>query len=314
MLADRSPAASPAADALPALDEVQAARAHAAARCLAVRGLDVLCAPVRAGKDEWYLGETFAFRPAPARSAPAGAAAEALAAALDANAALLDEIESALGLAAEFSAFGPLRSDCNAVQISRGGEDIGSIAVFRHPPLAPPARASEPARLVCIAARLPLAEAQALGPGDMVLLTAGTWAIIAQDVGAALPPTLAFDPATGRIGAALLRANRTTQDDSMTDPSSPDLTVPVSLHLSDTVLSAEELDDLATGGTVLLGPVEEGVRVDLLVGGRAIGRGELVRLGDRFAVLLADPAASADDAAQEPGEADKDAAEGDARS
>ena len=313
MHSERSPAFVAAADGLPAVDEVQTARAHAAARCLSVRGLDVTCAPARKGEEEWYLGENFAFRPAPARSAPAGSAAEALASALDANEAPLDEIESALGLAAEFSAFGPLPSDCAVVHISHGGEDIGSIAVFRHPPLAPPARAFEPARLVCVAARLPLSEAQSLGPGDMLLLTAGTWAIIGQDVGAALPPTLAYDPATGRIGAALLRSNRTTQDEPMTDPSSPDLTVPVSLHLSDTVLSAEELDDLATGGTVLLGPVEEGVSVDLLVGGRAIGRGELVRLGDRFAVLLANPAAAANQAAQEPGEAEADAAEGAAR-
>ena len=281
---------SPVADVLPALDEVQTARAHAAARCLKARGFDVRCEPTRADGGSWYLGETFAFCPPRSASAPVGAAPEMLADALDAQQPLLDKIEASLGLAAEFADHGLLTTDCTAVHLSREGEALGAIAVWQHPPLATEARALQPLRVALTAARLPLVEAEALGPGDMVLLGGGAWPLAGE--ASQLPPTLAYDPATGRIGPARLQAATKTEQPDMTEPEREGLAVPVTLHLADTVLTPDELDDLATGGTVLLGPVEEGLQVALLVGGRAIGRGELVRLGDRFAVLLADPAAS----------------------
>ena len=282
---------SPVADVLPALDEVQTARAHAAARRLKARGFDARCESARAAEGSWYLGETFAFRPSRSASAPVGAAPETLADALDAQQPLLDEIEAALGLAAEFADHGALPDDCTAVQLSREGEALGAIAVWQHPPLATEARSLQPLRVALTAARLPLVEAEALGPGDMVLLAGGAWPLATGEV-PQFPPTLAYDPATGRIGPALLHGTTNTERPDMPEPASEGLAVPVTLHLADTVLTPDELDDLATGGTVLLGPVEEGLQVDLLVGGRAIGRGELVRLGDRFAVLLADPAAA----------------------
>lgn len=71
-----------------------------------------------------------------------------------------------------------------------------------------------------------------------------------------------------------------------------ELSVPVTLRLPDTVVTASELDKLADGGTLELGPVVEGLTVSLSVGGRSIGDGELIRLGDRFAILLEKPAKS----------------------
>jgi hypothetical protein len=51
--------------------------------------------------------------------------------------------------------------------------------------------------------------------------------------------------------------------------------------------------------------VAEGLEVTLSVGGRAIGRGAVVRLGDRFGVLLEDPLPAA-----QPAHGDDDIATG----
>lgn len=282
-------------DVLPAPEETQTARAHAAARCLATAGWDATCSVARADDADWYLGETFAFRPAPGARAPVSSAPDALAAVLDSQQDTLDALEEALGLAAEFGDYGSLPQDSTIVLFARGHGIAGEIAVWTHPARAPAARPYHPARIACIAARLPLAEAQALGPGDMVVLTAGAWPLdrsTLAPVPTELAPTLAYDTLSGRVGPGLLRNHSLTEHDQMNDRAAAELTVPVSLQLSTTALTPEELDDLATGGSLLLGPVEEGLRVDLLVGGRQIGRGELVRLGDRFAVVLSDPASA----------------------
>ena len=64
------------------------------------------------------------------------------------------------------------------------------------------------------------------------------------------------------------------------------LTVPVAVHLADIAVSQADLAGMAETGTLDIGAVSEGLRVALSIGGRPIGHGEIVRVGDRFAVLL----------------------------
>lgn len=75
------------------------------------------------------------------------------------------------------------------------------------------------------------------------------------------------------------------------------LSVPVTIHLADIAVTQADLERMAQSGTFDLGAVSEGLSARLSVGGRSIGSGEIVRLGDRFAVLLdqSDPPAHAVD-------------------
>jgi flagellar motor switch/type III secretory pathway protein FliN len=65
--------------------------------------------------------------------------------------------------------------------------------------------------------------------------------------------------------------------------------------------SAASLSSLAPGMTLALGPLTEGMPIELRVADRLLARGELVQLGDRFAVLIesradiADPLTAEDD-------------------
>lgn len=65
-----------------------------------------------------------------------------------------------------------------------------------------------------------------------------------------------------------------------------ELTVPVTVRLPAVAVPAAELTTLAEGGTIRLMPLAEGLEVELLVAGRPIATGELVRLGNDFAVLV----------------------------
>ena len=64
------------------------------------------------------------------------------------------------------------------------------------------------------------------------------------------------------------------------------LRVPVSVRLPDQSLTIEELGKLRAGLAVPVGQVSAGMMVELLVAGRVIAKGELVRLGEQFAVHI----------------------------
>ena len=64
------------------------------------------------------------------------------------------------------------------------------------------------------------------------------------------------------------------------------LMVPVTIHLADMAVDQADLARLGETGTFDLGAVHEGLSATLLIAGRRIGQGEIVRIGDRFAVLL----------------------------
>jgi flagellar motor switch/type III secretory pathway protein FliN len=75
----------------------------------------------------------------------------------------------------------------------------------------------------------------------------------------------------------------------------------LTIRLPDRMTSAASLSSLAPGTTLALGPLTEGMPVELRVADRLLARGELVQLGDRFAVLIesradiADPVTAEDD-------------------
>ncbi len=283
------------ADTLATLDPVQVASTHAAARRLSTIGLATRIRSADGRSGGWYLGDNFAFRPATATRAAAGAAADDLVEALDLHDALLAEIEAATGYATEFSDHGALGSDAAAIQLMRGGEQLGELVVHAVVEDGGPLPSFDLLAIEALAARLSLPDAEALGPGDMVLLSRGPWPLTASV--ASMKDGFALDPATGRLGSQFpigsALADHTQDALPMPDPNfAPALTIPVSVRLGDMALSAADIATLTAGGTVDLGPVAEGLHVHLSVGGRIIGSGEIVRLGDRFGVLLEDPGES----------------------
>jgi flagellar motor switch/type III secretory pathway protein FliN len=273
--------------ALARLDPLHVSWARAAAQRLSQIGLNPAIAPLRAEDGErWYRGPHLAFAPLappPLRGAPA----KALIAALSAHEALLAEIEAALGIAAEFDTHAPLTEDVPAITLHTNGTALARIAVLA--PVAPLPAPSPPVvdHLTCIAARLPMAEAEQLTGGDMLLLDHGPWPLV-EAQGSALGLTaLGYDPRAGTILRILPAPASQGAPLSMSSDVPPSgLAVPVAIHLADYVVTQDDLARLAETGTFDLGAVSAGLIATLSVGGRRIGQGEIVRLGDRFAVLL----------------------------
>lgn len=302
------------APALYQLDPARVAWAHAAAQRLAAHGFEATVTPARGAAGSWYRGDHLAF--VPLRDPPAkGAAAEDLVRLLSAHDDVLDAIELATGLAAEFTDFVPLAEDWPVIALHRAGEALARIAVLSD--VAPLHDAVPPAilRLGFVAARLLVAEAQRLEAGDLLVLSHGPWPLVSDGTGAfARPgiPPLGYDPATGVIAPTLAddAGSSSGAQPAMTPDELPDgLTVPVTVHLADTAVTQAELARMAQTGTFDLGAVSEGLRARLSIGGRSIGEGEIVRLGDRFAVLLETPASvHLDGHEEQPGDNGQEAA------
>jgi flagellar motor switch/type III secretory pathway protein FliN len=64
------------------------------------------------------------------------------------------------------------------------------------------------------------------------------------------------------------------------------LTVPISIRLPDQHVDAATLSALRPGGNLMLGTVFQGMKVILSVGGKELARGEMVEIGDSFAVHI----------------------------
>lgn len=62
--------------------------------------------------------------------------------------------------------------------------------------------------------------------------------------------------------------------------------VPISIRLPDRVTSVSELSAMRPGTTLNIGAVTHGLPVCVLVGDQEIARGELVQVGDQFAVMI----------------------------
>jgi hypothetical protein len=144
-----------------------------------------------------------------------------------------------------------------------------------------------------IAATLPIEEAAALSDGDMILI--GRQAPAKLRWGDALGEGPKQPSVDGSVdfstGLFILQIEK---DDAMaSEPQG--FGVPVTISLPTRTTSAESLAALKPGVTLPLGPITAGLRVDILVGGRSLAQGELVQVGDQFAVLIEDRA-SMDDA------------------
>lgn len=62
--------------------------------------------------------------------------------------------------------------------------------------------------------------------------------------------------------------------------------VPISIRLPNRMASAAELSAMRPGTTLNIGAVTQGLPVSILVGDQEIARGELVQVGDQFAVMI----------------------------
>lgn len=133
-------------------------------------------------------------------------------------------------------------------------------------------------------------DASAMDAGDLLILRAGSWQAVLETPFGTVQGLLdsganQFSIANG----AKMQGQSMTSDeqrDGGEGPAFGSLRVPVSMKLPDQSLTIEELGKLRAGLAVPLGLVTAGVSVELVVAGRTIAKGELVRLGDQFAVHI----------------------------
>ncbi len=239
---------------------------------------------------DFYLGDALAFAPAQNAAPLVGAAGEDLVACLDMHDDTMRQIEDAIGLAAEFHDYGPLAEAAAVIALARDGAAIGRVAIRKRVIVIHRKESLAILSLGFIAARLPIADAERLSPGDMLILERGPWSVIDCPSDLSVKP-LGLHPETGVIALVLApsqsAASTPPEPINMTQPNDvAGLKVAVALHLADIALTTDELSALSERGTLDIGAVNEGLSATLSVGGRTIGRGEIVRLGDRFAVLL----------------------------
>ncbi len=235
--------------------------------------------------------------------------AEAVAA-LDSAEPLLAAAEQALGLALEPAGMIEGEPEESIVLAFEADGRAGEIALPVHHPrrsdweaearALPPSPAMTPVtlRITVQGPRLAICEAGDLAPGDLVL------------IGARPAATIETEAAGGLAGQLDLASGSFTphpQGAPMADDSpgpARDFAVPLTLRLPDRMTSAASLAELRPGMTLPLGPLTDGMPVELLVAGRPLARGELVQLGDRFAVLIEERAVIADEPVPGPAESD----------
>lgn len=136
--------------------------------------------------------------------------------------------------------------------------------------------------------RLPVADASDLSDGDLLLIPNRAVATLIRPHVA--PVSGMIDFTTGSFTAGQNGASMPDDDPA----AAPDFMVPLTIRLPDRMTSAASLASLAPGITLPLGPLTEGMPVELRVADRLLARGELVQLGDRFAVLIEERADIAD--------------------
>ncbi len=275
---------------LPRIDPAQDALAGAVARLLEHAGfaVDILAAPPRGS---WFAcADGVQFRPGAAALHPERVAEAA--AVLDAAEPLLLALEQALGLHLEPDTIEDA-SDAPALHLALTREDHAATLLLpcAHPHarnwiaeaegLTPPAaRLPVLVRLLVQGPRLGIAEAGGLAAGDLVLIDPRPRATLEaphfRQAGQADLTACTFTPYPD--GAPM--------DSSDAAPSPRDFAVPLTLRLPERLTSAAALADLRPGVALPLSPIAEGMPVELLVAGSPLARGELVQMGDRFAVLI----------------------------
>lgn len=205
-----------------------------------------------------------------------------IAADLDSAAPLLDRIEQVSGW--RFEPRELADGTPTAVILVDDGESAVEIAL--DPGEAPPpelaaaaaAAPRDPARpvarpLALTIPGIPVDQAAALEPGDLLLLPAVAAAVLDT-----APVTL--DLATGGLTASRLAAS---------DGSETRFAVPLELRLDPALLSDRDMERLGDGKEVGLGRLPEGATAYLSAGGRPIGSGRLLRLGAALAFRMDAP-------------------------
>lgn len=214
-------------------------------------------------------------------------------AALDVSDPLLVDVEAALGLSLDATDMGQSATIAVGIHVAR--DDIGlTLAVPRNhanradwiaraatmTPSAPhlPVIVS----LFISGPRLTVADTNDLSSGDLLLIAQSATATLQTAYSPAISG--AFNFSTGQFMHS--QTGAIMSDDTL----ATDFLVPLTIKLPDRMTSAASLADLVPGTTLPLGPLTEGMPVELRVADRLLARGELVQLGNRFAVLIEDRA------------------------
>jgi flagellar motor switch/type III secretory pathway protein FliN len=217
-------------------------------------------------------------------------------AALDAVDPILIAIEGALGVSMDADAMvGAALDDAIVVSLTNGDETI-HLAVPRdhgrqedwvqRAALLPPREAHMPCivRIDAQGPRLSVAEASNLSDGDLVLIPNRAAAALIRPYADPIPGMI--DLTTGHFNAGQTGASMPEDN--------PDFLVPLTIRLPDRMTSVASLASLEVGTTLPLGSLTEGMPVELRVADRLLACGELVQMGDRFAVLIESRADIAD--------------------
>ena len=148
----------------------------------------------------------------------------------------------------------------------------------------------QPVALLCRAAQLSIADAAGMAVDDLLLLPhrmraeldgTGHGGVFDSALGQWTTDGQQFDGDDGIMAES---------EDENSPPTSPagigGFTVPVTMRLPAQHIDAGTLSAIAPGMVIPLAPLSAGLWVELLVGGRMVARGEIVEMGDRFAVHI----------------------------
>ncbi len=219
-------------------------------------------------------------------------------AALDAIDPVLVAVEGALGISMDADALAGEVPDTVSMVLLTAGGDVLYLAIpndharrndwIQRAATLPPGDAHMPCivRVDAAGPRVGVAEASDLSDGDLLLIPNRTAATLILIRPLTEPVAGMIDLTTGQFSAGQTGA-------SMPDETT-DFLVPLTIRLPDRMTSAASLAALEAGTTLPLGPLTEGMPVELRVADRLLARGELVQLGDRFAVLIESRADIAD--------------------
>ena len=206
----------------------------------------------------------------------------ALAALIDRLDDVLDRVEAALGVVVEFDATVAAPADGSvAVAVEWDGGRIALVPLAAAPPI-PPIRnpdARLPVALAVAGPRLGVDEAATIGMGDLLLLPDGRWPALLRSPGRD-ERAGHYDPDTGDW----------IQGDTMADADTTTggFTVATTLSLPPVTATVGQLEALHPGATIAIGPVTAGLTAELRVAGRMVAQGEIVRLGEQYALLVTD--------------------------
>jgi Type III flagellar switch regulator (C-ring) FliN C-term len=209
--------------------------------------------------------------------------------ALDAVDSLLDVIETGLGVILEPVSFSrDADPDTPLFQISTPEHQILlslPIASLDIAYLIERAKAISPAathmpcicELSIVGAYLDIDDAAGLATGDLIILATPAKA---QLIWASGVSTGIVDLTTATF------APHRPDGETMSAERSGGFNVPITITLPKQTTSAASLAGLKPGSTLALAPITNGLQVTLAVAGRSFASGELVQVGDQFAVLI----------------------------